>query len=406
MKRKNVCVIGLGYIGLPTAAILASKGLSVIGVDINQEVVSSINKGNPHIVEADLDKFVKLAISNGKLKAFNKVQKCDVYLICVPTPFYKNSRIPKPNIDYVLSATESIAPFIKSGDLIILESTSPVGTTKKIQQKLIDCGANLTDVEIAYCPERVLPGKIMTELVENDRIVGGLTPISTKKVVDFYRLFVKGNIFETDSKTAEMCKLAENSFRDVNVAFANELSIVCEAQGINVWNLIRLANKHPRVKILEPGTGVGGHCISVDPWFIVSQDTKNTKLIRSAREVNNYKTKWVINKIKKYVKKYITKTGTKPKISCLGLAFKPDIDDLRESKPLEIIKALLSAGYETSVVEPNIQSHSNLTLLNLSDAIKNSDIICVLVKHHEFLQPSIKEKLVECRALDFCGVLD
>ena len=203
-----------------------------------------------------------------------------------------------------------------------------------------------------------------------------------------------------------MCKLAENSFRDVNVAFANELSIVCEAQGINVWNLIRLANKHPRVKILEPGTGVGGHCISVDPWFIVSQDTKNTKLIRSAREVNNYKTKWVINKIKKYVKKYITKTGTKPKISCLGLAFKPDVDDLRESKPLEIIKALLSAGYEISVVEPNIQSHSNLTLLSLSDAIKNPDIICVLVKHNEFLQPSIKEKLIECGALDFCSILD
>ena len=268
MKKKTVCVIGLGYIGLPTAALIANKGFLVSGVDVNDKVISTINKGKIHIVEDDLVSSVKMAVSSGQLKAFNKVQLSDVYMICVPTPFHKNEGIPKPNIDYVISATKSIASFIKSGDLIILESTSPVGTTEKIQQILIDCGANLNDVHIAYCPERVLPGKIMTELVENDRIVGGLTSVSTKKIVDFYRLFVKGNIFETNAKTAEMSKLAENSFRDLNIAFANELSMICSKQDINIWNLIELANKHPRVNILQPGTGVGGHCIAVDPWFI------------------------------------------------------------------------------------------------------------------------------------------
>ena len=245
----------------------------------------------------------------------------------------------------------------------------------------------------------------MTEIVENDRIVGGLTSISTKKVVDFYRLFVNGNILEADAKTAEMCKLAENSFRDLNIAFANELSMICDKQGINVWNLIRLANKHPRVNILQPGTGVGGHCIAVDPWFIISQDIENTKLIRSAREVNNFKTKWVINKIKNVAAKHLSKTGIKPKIACLGLAFKPDIDDLRESKAVEVAETLLGEGHEISAVEPNIQSHKDLLLLNLLDAIEHADIICVLVKHREFLQSQIKEKLIECEALDFCGAL-
>jgi len=405
MKKKTVCVIGLGYIGLPTAALLANKGYYVAGVDVNEEVISTINNGDIHIVEAGLDAFVKSAISTGQLKAFNKIQLSDVYMICVPTPFHKNGNIPQPNIDHVLSATESIAPFIKPGDLIILESTSPVGTTEKIQKTLFDCGANLKEIHIAYCPERVLPGKIMTEIVENDRIVGGLTSISTKKVVDFYRLFVNGNILEADAKTAEMCKLAENSFRDLNIAFANELSMICDKQGINVWNLIRLANKHPRVNILQPGTGVGGHCIAVDPWFIISQDIENTKLIRSAREVNNYKAKWVINKIKNVAAKHLSKTGIKPKIACLGLAFKPDIDDLRESKAVEVAETLLGEGHEISAVEPNIQSHKDLLLLNLLDAIEHADIICVLVKHREFLQSQIKEKLIECEALDFCGAL-
>ena len=405
MKKKNVCVIGLGYIGLPTAALLANKGYSVAGVDINKEVVSTINDSKIHIVEADLGAFVKSAVSTGQLKAFNKVQLSDVYMICVPTPFHKSSNTPQPNIDYVISAAQSIAPFVKLGDLIILESTSPVGTTKKIQEILINCGVDITDVHIAYCPERVLPGKIMTELIENDRIIGGLTSESTKKALDFYRSFVNGNILETDAKTAEMCKLAENSYRDLNIAFANELSMICDNQEINVWDLIKLANKHPRVNILQPGTGVGGHCISVDPWFIISQDTKNTKLIRSAREVNNYKTKWVIEKIKNNATKHFSKTGVRAKIACLGLAFKPDIDDLRESKALEVAETLLSEGYEINAVEPNIQSHKNFSLLNLSDAIEQSDIICVLVRHREFLNLEIKKKLQKHNTLDFCGSL-
>jgi UDP-N-acetyl-D-mannosaminuronic acid dehydrogenase len=244
----------------------------------------------------------------------------------------------------------------------------------------------------------------MTELVENDRIIGGLTPAATKEAANFYRLFVKGNILETDANTAEMCKLVENSFRDLNVAFANEISMICDNQGINAWDVIKLANRHPRVNILQPGVGVGGHCIAVDPWFIVSQDIENTKLIRTAREVNNYKTKWVIDKIKYVANKYNSKIGNKPKIACLGLAFKPDVDDLRESRALKIVESLLAEGYEVFAVEPNIHSHANLSLLNTSDAIEQSDIVCILVKHREFLEISIKNKLQKCRALDFCGV--
>jgi len=405
MKKKNVCVIGLGYIGLPTAAILANRGFNVAGVDINPEIISTLSDGKIHIVEDDLEASVKSSISNGQLKVFNKIQKSDVYMICVPTPFHKNGNTPQPNIDYVISAAESIAPFIKQGDLIILESTSPVGTTLKIKEILVGRSVNLTDVHIAYCPERVLPGKVMTELVENDRIVGGFTLESTKKVVDFYHQFVNGKVFATDAKTAEMCKLAENSFRDLNIAFANELSIVCDNQGINIWNLIKLANKHPRVNILQPGTGVGGHCIAVDPWFIISQDIKNTKLIRSARETNNNKTNWVINKIKNAAEKHFLKTKVKPKITCLGLTFKPDIDDLRESKALEVAETLLAEGYEISAVEPNIQTHKKIELLNLSDVIDHADIICVLVKHREFLDHNIKNKLIKYNALDFCGAL-
>ena len=404
MNNKTVCVIGLGYIGLPTAALIANKGFLVSGIDIDGDVVSKINKGEIHIIEDGLKAYVKSAVSSGKLKAFNKTQQGDVYIICVPTPFHTGSDIPKPNIDYVLSATKSIAQFIKSGDLIILESTSPVGTTKKIKQTLKNLGVNLENVHIAYCPERVLPGKIMTELVENDRIVGGLSSIATKKVMEFYRLFVNGSIIETDAKTAEMCKLAENSFRDLNIAFANELSMICDDHGINVWNLVKLANKHPRVNILQPGTGVGGHCIAVDPWFIVSQNKEKAKLIQTAREINNYKTKWVINKIKNHIDSY-QKNGIKPKITCLGLAFKPNIDDLRESKALEVAKTLLAQGFEVITVEPNIKSHKNLKILNLFDAIQQADIICLLVKHREFLEPEVKKKLMECEVLDFCGVL-
>jgi UDP-N-acetyl-D-mannosaminuronic acid dehydrogenase len=406
MNKKTVCVIGLGYIGLPTAALIANKGFSVSGIDIDENIISKINKGEIHIIEDGLKAFVKSALLSGKLKAFNKIQQSDVYIICVPTPFKNEDKdIPKPNIDYVLSATESIAQFIKAGDLIILESTSPIGTTEKIQQTLIDCGANLENVHIAYCPERVLPGKIMTEIVDNDRIIGGLTSISTKKVKDFYHLFVNGNIFETDAKTAEMCKLAENSFRDLNIAFANELSMICDKQDINIWNLIKLANQHPRVNILQPSTGVGGHCIAVDPWFIVSQNKEKAKLIRAAREVNNYKTKWVIDKIKNNLANSTPKNGIKPKIACLGLTFKPNINDLRESKALEVTETLLAEGFEVITVEPNIQLHKKFIILNMFDAIEQADLICILVKHREFLKPEVKNKLMKCKVLDFCGAL-
>lgn len=406
MEKKKICVIGLGYIGLPTAAIIVNKGYSVSGIDVNDKIVSTINKGEIHIVENDLEASVKSAVLSGRLKAYNKVQPSDIYIICVPTPFHKNNdSIPKPNIDFVLSATKSIAPLIKSGDLIILESTCPVGTTEKIKQTMLECGAKLENTHIAYCPERVLPGKIMTELVENDRIIGGLTSISTKQAADFYRSFVNGNIIETDAKTAEMCKLAENSFRDINIAFANELSMICYEQSINVWNLINLANKHPRVNILKPGTGVGGHCIAVDPWFIVSQDNENTKLIQTARGVNNQKTKWVIKKIKNNANEFISEIGSKPKIVCLGITYKPDIDDLRESKALEVVETLIAEKHEIIVVEPNIYKHKKLLIQNFFEAIEQADLVCVLVKHREFLQPEIRNKLLKCKVLDFCGAL-
>ena len=406
MKKKTVCVIGLGYIGLPTAALLANKNFKVIGVDINKKIVSIINKGNIHIIEKDLDTIVKSAVLKGQLKAYSDIQTSDVYMICVPTPFYNNTKTPEPNLDYVLSSVKNIAPFVKSGDLVILESTSPVGTTEKIKQTLVDHGANLKDVHIAYCPERVLPGNIIIELIKNDRIIGGLTPMATKKIANFYRNFVEGVVFETDARTAEMCKLAENSYRDTNIAFANELSMVCDELGINVWNLIKLSNRHPRVNILQPSTGVGGHCIAVDPWFIISQDNKNTKLIRSAREVNNYKTQWVIEKIKNHATKHFLKTGIKPKILCLGLAFKPNIDDLRQSKAIEVAETLLEEGHDVKAVEPNINSHNKIPLCNFWNEIEQSDIICILVKHSEFLDIKVKKILFKYKALDFCGALN
>ena len=405
MKNKTICVIGLGYIGLPSAALLASSSHCVFGVDNNIEIVSKINKGETHISEPDLSKMVKSTVSKGKLKAFTKIQPCDVYMICVPTPFHENHRIPLPNIDYVLSATRSLAPLLKSGDLVILESTSPVGTTDKVRKELIRLNSNINGVHIAYCPERVLPGKIMKEIIMNDRIIGGITKDSAKVVADFYRGFVKGKIYETDHKTAEMCKLTENCFRDLNIAFANELSIICDKQGIDVWELINLANKHPRVNILQPGTGVGGHCIAVDPWFIISQDNKNSKLIHTARKVNNNKTVWVINKIKETLKKKKFKKNKKIKIACLGLTFKPDIDDLRESRALRIARTLLNEGFEVSGVDPNIDKNVGFPIINISEAIKWADIVCILVKHHQFLKPKIKNKLMKLEALDFCGAL-
>lgn len=405
MKRKIVSIIGLGYIGLPTAALLASKGYTVLGTDISQRVVDTINQGKIHIVEPDLEPLVRSSVTAGRLRASTSAQAGDVYIICVPTPLHESNGVPQPNIDYVLAATRSIAIFIKAGDLVILESTSPVGTTEQMEGALCEYGVTAKDVHIAYCPERVWPGNIMTELVQNDRVVGGLTPAATKAAADFYRTFVNGDVLETEAKTAEMCKLTENSFRDLNIAFANELSLICEKEGINIWNLIQLANRHPRVNILQPGVGVGGHCIAVDPWFIVSRDIKNTRLIHTARKVNNHKTHWVIDKIKATATKAAAKIGRKPVIACLGLAFKPDIDDLRESPAITIVESLLKLDYKVLAVEPNIKLHPQLPITELSRAIKDADLIVILVKHKEFLQENIKLELKKSECMDFCGLL-
>lgn len=406
MQSKTVCVVGLGYIGLPTAALLASSGFNVVGVDLNAHAVETINQGRIHIVEPDLDAFVRSAVSAKRLKAYTAPQSGDVYMICVPTPFHEVEGIPQPNIDYVLAATKSIAGFIKSGDLVILESTSPVGTTQQMEKVLAHAGVDVAKIHLAYCPERVLPGKIMTELLENDRVVGGITPEATKVVADFYRTFVRGTVLETDAKTAEMCKLTENSFRDVNIAFANELSLICAKEGINVWNLIKLANRHPRVNILQPGAGVGGHCIAVDPWFIVARDPENSQLIRTAREVNNYKTEWVISQIKIAIADISARTGRNAKVACLGLAFKPDIDDLRESPAVHVVDALFSQGYDMVAVEPNIESHSKFSLVGLEDAIKKVDILVILVKHRQFVELASVGQFSGATILDFCGVLE
>lgn len=405
MQSKKVCVVGLGYIGLPTAALLASNGFNVVGVDLNAHAVETINQGLIHIVEPDLDAFVRSAVAAKRLTAYTTPQAGDIYMICVPTPFHEGDGIPQPNIDYVLAATRSIADFIKPGDLVILESTSPVGTTEKMEAELRHAGVDVLQIHMAYCPERVLPGKIMTELVENDRVVGGLTPEATKAVSTFYKTFVRGAVLETDAKTAEMCKLTENSFRDVNIAFANELSMLCAKSGINVWNLIALANRHPRVNILQPGAGVGGHCIAVDPWFIVAGDPDTARIIRTAREVNNHKTQWAIDQIKIAVADALARTGRKPKVACLGLAFKPDIDDLRESPAVHIASELLAQGYDVVAVEPNIEAHDKFALVSLDDALATADVFAVLVKHRQFLDGPVKTSLGERVAVDFCGAL-
>ena len=396
-KITKVCVVGLGYIGLPTAALLANRGYDIHGVDLDQRVVDTINRGEIHIVEPELDTFVKSAVNSGRLKADNKPAEADVFIIAVPTPFHDGF---VPNVDYVCAATLSIVPYIRPGNIVILESTSPVGTTDMVAELLGDNGIEVSGIHIAHCPERVLPGKIMKELVENDRIVGGTTPAATKITADFYRDFVQGEVLETDAKTAEMAKLTENSYRDTNIAFANELSILCDKFSINVWELIRLANRHPRVNILQPGAGVGGHCIAVDPWFIVHKGGKDAKIIRAAREVNTYKTEWTIEKIKNAALEFEKEKSRKAKIACMGLAFKPDIDDLRESPALYIAKRLVNEGMDVLAVEPNIKSYDGLNLVNYQNAVKEADIVIFLVAHKEFKGLEVVNKL------DFCGVLN
>ena len=406
MIEKKICVLGLGYIGLPTAALLASKGYVVNGVDTNKDVVKKVNEGKAHINENGLDDLVKNSVRSNKLKATLKPETSDIFIIAVPTPVHKKNDILTPNIDYVLTAVKSIIGVIKENNSLIIESTIPVGTTKKVEYLLKQNGIDVKKIFIAHCPERVLPGNILSELINNDRVIGGINKKSSSIIECFYNTFVKGNIYKTDSKTAEMCKLTENSFRDVNIAFANELSMICEKEDINVLELINLTNKHPRVNILQPGPGVGGHCIAVDPWFIISKHVQLSDLIRTSREVNLQKTQWVIAKILNTVNKYKNNNGQKPIIACLGLTYKANIDDTRESPSVQIIEALHSKGCNTVVIDPNIKSFQNFNLVGLSEGIKKADIFVFLVKHREFENIDIGRQMNNKIILNFCSNLE
>jgi len=398
-NKPSVVMVGLGYIGLPTAALIASKSIKVTGVDIHQHVVDTINKGEIHIVEPDLDGLVHHVVKENLLTASTKPVEADVYLIAVPTPFKGDH---EPDISFVESAIKAILPTLKEGALVIIESTSPVGTTEKMEQFIFSERPELMGkVFMAYCPERVLPGNIIYELEHNDRAIGGVNEASTDKAVNFYKHFVKGELHKTNSKTAEMCKLVENSSRDVQIAFANELSMICDEAGINVWELIRLANKHPRVNILQPGTGVGGHCIAVDPWFIVNKFPEKAKIIRAAREINNYKTEWVIEKIKSTALQFEIDNGKKPLIATMGLAFKPNIDDLRESPALNVVKTLMDSNLNILPVEPNIESYKDFEIQTVNEALKQADIVIYLVAHSEFISIN-----TEVLTLDFCNVIN
>ncbi len=394
MKFEKIAIVGMGYIGLPTAAVLANEGMAVTGIDVNHHVVDTINRGEIHIVEPDLDRMVRQAVLSGKLKASVTPEPADAFLIAVPTPFKDKH---EPDVSYVEAAALSIAPFLTKGNLIILESTSPVGTTEHLAELLSSRRCDLSfpqhagenaDIQIAYCPERVLPGHILHELIENDRIIGGLTKQCAYRAASLYKTFVKGSCIETDARTAEMVKLTENAFRDVNIAFANELSLICDQLGINVWEMIRLANHHPRVNILQPGPGVGGHCIAVDPWFIVHSAPEQARLIRAAREVNDSKPHHVLKKIRE-----ASASKQNPVIACLGLAFKADIDDLRESPSLDIVNELGKEGFaRLLVVEPHIDAlppelaaMPNIELMSLDEAIKKADVVVLLVNHNTFI---------------------
>ncbi len=400
MSNKKIVMIGLGYIGLPTAALIASKNINVFGVDVNQQVVDTINKGEIHIVEPKLDTLVKEVVEKGYLKAAIKPIEADVYLIAVPTPFKGDY---EPDIAYVESAIQNLIPTLNEGALVIIESTSPVGTTEKMQKIIFAERPELKGkIFMAFCPERVLPGNVIYELEHNDRAIGGINPESTQKAIDFYSLFVTGELHKTNARTAELTKLVENSSRDVQIAFANELSMICDKAGINVWELIHLANKHPRVNILQPGTGVGGHCIAVDPWFIVSAFPKEAKIIRAAREINNYKTDWVIEKIKNKALHFKINHNREPIIACLGLAFKPNIDDLRESPALHVVQTLINEELTILPVEPNITEYNNFEISNLDEAVEKADIVVVLVGHDEFKNVKHTNKIV----LDFVNTIN
>ena len=400
MPFTTISVIGLGYIGLPTAAVFASRKKQVIGVDVNQNAVDIINRGQIHIVEPNLDMFVNAALTEGNLRETTKPEPADAFLIAVPTPFKGDN---EPDLTYIESASKSIAPVLKKGDLVILESTSPVGATEQMAAWLAEARSDLTfpqthgedsDIRIAHCPERVLPGHVLRELVQNDRVIGGMTPKCSQSAINLYKIFVQGDCIVTNARTAEMCKLTENSSRDVGIASANELSMICDKLEINVWELISLANRHPRVNILQPGPGVGGHCIAVDPWFIVSKTPEQARLIRTAREVNDSKPQWVIDKVKVAVADFLQsnpdKTAREVTIACFGLAFKPDIDDLRESPAVEItVRISAEHAGQVLVVEPNIKDipqilSTKTKLDSMQNAINEADILVLLVDHKEF----------------------
>jgi UDP-N-acetyl-D-mannosaminuronic acid dehydrogenase len=401
MSNQKVVMVGLGYIGLPTAALIANNKIHVHGVDINPLVVETINAGKIHIVEPSLDEAVASAVTNGYLKAATTPLEADTYLIVVPTPFKAKN---EPDISFVEDATKAIIPLLKENDLFIIESTSPIGTTEKMMQMIYTIRPELKDkLYIAYCPERVLPGNVMYELVHNDRVIGGVDEVSTQKAISFYSQFVKGELHQTNSRTAEMCKLTENSSRDVQIAFANELSIICDKAQINVWELIRLANKHPRVNILQPGCGVGGHCIAVDPYFIVADYPLESQIIGKAREINNFKSFWCAEKVKSAKLEFQLKHGRRANIAIMGLAFKPNIDDLRESPAKYIAQRILQDSNDDMcyIVEPNIKEHKVFKLTLLDVAIEKADIIVFLVAHNEFKNLKITEDTI---VLDFCGV--
>lgn len=405
----DITVLGLGYIGLPTASIFATKGKKVLGVDVVSQVVEIVNRGGIHIQEPDLDVLVRAAVQSGNLKAAVKPEAASTYIVAVPTPFDiqpDGSRL--PNLDYVEAAARSIAPVVQAGNLVILESTSPVGTTEKMKAWLDDelskIGRKIAgEILYAHCPERILPGQMLKELISNDRIVGGLTPKAAQRAKELYRTFCSAEIFETDARTAELAKLTENAFRDVNIAFANELSLICDRLDINVWELIRLANRHPRVKVLQPGPGVGGHCIAVDPWFIVDAAPKESRLIRTAREVNDSKPVWVIEKIRAAAAKFPA-----PVVACLGLTFKANIDDLRESPSLAITERLAKQGFKILAVEPHIRAlpkalEGKADLVTLDEALAKADVIVLLVDHAAFKSVSV-EQLAGKQVIDTRGI--
>lgn len=402
LNKYRISIIGLGYIGLPTATFLASKGCRVYGYDANPRVIEKLQSGKVHIVEEGLQKRVNFGIKSGKLTFHNKLQPADIYIICVPTPFTLMKGKKVPDLSYVIDATENIANLLKKGDSIILESTSPVGTSQKIYSTLRK--GFKQDFYMAYCPERVLPGKIFEELESNVKIVGGIDGKSTNRIATFFKKVISADVVSTDSKTAELIKLIENSYRDVNIAFANEISMLCDDYDIDYFNAIKLANLHPRVNILQPGPGVGGHCIAVDPWFLISDNHKNTRLIKTGREINTLKESWVINRIKAKSKELQTQYKKELKIGIYGLTFKPNIDDLRESPALKIAQKIALLDCEVFAIEPNITSFKGLKMMNINESIDAIDLKVFLVKHKEFCKRSFLKSIQGNQLLDFCGI--